>query len=158
MNNITLSKPVSPLLGRVVITGLIAGVLDAVGAMLVFNAKFKPLFKFIASGAFGPAAFSSGDAMMWYGILFHFIIALAWTALYFVVSPYLRLHRINSILMIVVYGTLIWLVMNMIVLPFTQVPQRPLQLGPSLQGVAIIIVAVALPIVISARSYYRSTT
>jgi hypothetical protein len=157
MNNMTLSKPVPALLGRIAITGIIAGVLDAVGAMVVFQAKFKPLFKFIASGVFGPSAFSSGDSMAWYGIAFHFIIALSWTLLYFVASPYLKLQRINSILMMLIYGIFIWLVMNLIVLPFTQVPQRPFQLVPALEGIAILIVAVALPIVISAKLFYRAT-
>jgi hypothetical protein len=145
------------ILPRIVITSLVAGTLDALGAILVFQVNPDPLFKFIASGAFGKDAFRLGPEMMWYGIAFHFIIASAWTCFYFAVARWMKLHRYPTAVLVVCFGIFIWVIMNLIVLPyFTRISAGPFDLFSAVKGTLILIVAVAFPIIYSANNYYRS--
>jgi hypothetical protein len=157
MSEMTTSKPLGLLARVIFLTGIIAGTLDAAAAIIVYQANPASMFKFIASGAFGKAAFTSGDRMIWVGVLFHFFIALSWTVFYFLVYPVFKLNRINTIVLIILFGVLIWTIMNLIVLPLTMIPQRPIELIGALKGALILIVAVALPIVIAAHRLDKST-
>ena len=57
----------------IILTGLLAGTLDAIAAIVVSQASPAAVFKFIASGAFGAGkAFSGGDIMIVWGVLFHY--------------------------------------------------------------------------------------
>lgn len=151
--NQAISRPhIASALTRVFLTGLIAGALDAIAAILVYQVKASSIFRLIASGVFGEDAFKGGNEMVAFGVVFHFAIAVIWTAVYFFLDSKMRLSRMNQILMITAYGAFIWLVMNMIVLPLSNVPQRPIDAAGAAKGIAILIVAVSLPIVISANA------
>jgi hypothetical protein len=142
---------------RIILTSLAAGVLDALGAILIFQVNPDPLFKFIASGAFGKDAFSRGPDMMWYGVAFHFFIATAWTCFYFAIARWMKLYRYPLFLMIISFGIFIWMAMNLIVLPFfSRISPGPFDFLRALKGTLILILAVAFPIVFSANQYYRS--
>ena len=66
-------------------TGLLTGSLDALLAIIINNkVPASVIFKFIASGVFGNAAFGPGNEMIYYGVLFHYFIAFTWTILFFV--------------------------------------------------------------------------
>jgi hypothetical protein len=139
-------------LPRILVTGFIAGALDAVAAIMVYQAKATSIFRLIASGVFGQDAFSGGNEMVAFGVMFHFIIATIWTGFYFLLDSRLHFGRVNQIVMITGYGIFIWLVMNLMVLPLSNVPQRPIDATGAAKGIAILIVAVSLPIVVSANA------
>ena len=139
-------------IGRIIATGLVAAILDAIAAMLVYQVQPGPLFKLIASGAFGKSAFTGGPEMLVAGVVFHVIIALGWAALYFFLYSRLRLYRINPIALIAGYGIFIWLMMNLVVLPLSNVSQRSIDAAGAMKGISILMIAVALPIVISAHA------
>lgn len=136
------------------VTGLIAGIIDALAAIVIYDVNPSAMFKFIASGAFGKTAFSAGPEMIWLGVLFHFLIALFWTALYFVASPALKLYKLSPFVLIPAYGIAIWLVMNLVVLRFSRIGAGPFELSAALTGAAILIFAVSLPVVLSANRYH----
>lgn len=152
MNHVAKPHRLGLVLPRILLTGLVAGALDAIAAIMVYQVKATSIFRLIASGMFGQDAFTGGGEMVVYGILFHLIIAIIWTAFYFILDSKLRLSRINQIVMIAVYGIVIWMVMNFVVLPLSNVPQRPIDAAGAAKGIAILIVAVSLPIVISANA------
>ncbi len=157
------SKTISPIQTRpsyspwktIIFAGLLAGTLDALAAMVVYGAAPTGMFRFIASGAFGAGqAFSGGSIMVFWGILFHYFIAFTWTVLFFLTYPVFSFLRRNKYITAVLYGIFVWVMMNRVVLPLSQISQRPFNLNGALVGVAILVVAVGLPIVLLTHRYY----
>src|SRR6188768_2158888 len=77
-----------------VTTGLLAGLLDGTAACLqVYISRGRmpdAVFKFVASGIFGPSALSGGTMMIIWGIIFHLIIAVLWSTLYYGATFFIR--------------------------------------------------------------------
>jgi hypothetical protein len=148
------SNSSSGVLKAIVVTGLIAGTLDITTAMIVYKVPPFPMGRFIASGAFGKDAFSGGTPMALLGILFHYIIAFSWTILFFILYPKIPLLGKNKYVTGVLYGIMVWLVMNLVILPMTNVTRGEMKLIPSLIGMVILIFMIGLPISILAHRYY----
>ena len=73
---------------NILLAGLLAGTLDILAAIIIL-AKGNAIgtFKFIASGAFGEAAFSGGTDMVAYGVIFHYLFATGFATGYFLAYP-----------------------------------------------------------------------
>jgi len=139
----------------IVLTGSLAGTLDAIAAIVVYQAKPVSLFQFIASGAFGAGkAFSGGLTMAFWGILFHYIIAFSWTIIFFFMYPVFLIMRKNKYITGLLYGIVVWIMMNLVVLPLTQISQGPFNIRSALIGASILMVAVGLPISLLTNRYY----
>lgn len=140
----------------ILLTGLIAGTLDALSAIII-NPSVPPasIFKFVASGFFGRDAFSGGSEMVVYGILFHYFIAFAFTTVLFMLYPFFISTMKNKYTLIIVFGLLIWIVMNKLVLPLSHSRPMPFELTVVLKNIAALIVALGLPITLAADKYYR---
>ena len=139
----------------IILTGLLAGTLDAVAAIVVSQASPAAVFKYIASGAFGAGkAFSGGDIMIVWGVIFHYFIALSWTLLFFFIYPTLPWLRKNKYIAGLLYGIFVWVMMNRVVIPLSEIPQRPFNLKGALTGMSILMVAIGLPISILTHRYY----
>jgi hypothetical protein len=148
------------ILSVIILTGLLAGTLDGTAAVLQYvllsGGSPARVFFYIASGWFGRAAFSAGKSVALWGILFHYLIAFAWTILYFVVYPKIKLLLKNTFLNGIAYGLFIWLVMNLIVLPLSNVPPSHFTTFRALMGIGILMICVGLPIAwMTARHYSR---
>jgi hypothetical protein len=139
----------------IVITGLITGTLDAIAPMVVNMVGPLPLFRFIASGAFGRDAFAGGLLMAFWGLLFHYFIAFTWTTLFYLAYPRIPVLSKNKYAVGVAYGIVIWLVMNLVVLPMSNVPgMGPKTIWSVMKGASILILMVGLPISILANRFY----
>ena len=139
----------------IILTGLLAGTLDAIAAIVVSQASPAAVFKFIASGAFGAGkAFSGGDVMIFWGVIFHYFIAFSWTALFFFMYPALPWMTKNKYITGFLYGIFVWIMMNRVVIPLSEIPQRPFNLKGALTGMSILMVAIGLPISILTQRYY----
>jgi hypothetical protein len=139
----------------IILTGIVAGTLDAIGAVVVYKANPAGIFQFIASGAFGAGkAFSSGPVMIFWGVLFHYIIAYSWTILFFFMYPVFSFMRKNRYVTGLLYGIFIWIIMNQVVIPLSEISQRPFNIKGAITGAAILMVAVSLPISILVHRYY----
>jgi len=105
--------------------GLIAGTLD-ISENLIFNAfrHITPamIFRYIASGLVGPSAFHGGAGTIALGVAIHYAIAIAWTALYSFAAPHWRVLVRRPVVCGLLYGALVYVVMNFVVLPMTRVP------------------------------------
>jgi magnesium-transporting ATPase (P-type) len=142
-------------LTKIIITGFLVGTLDILGAVIVYQAAPDRLFRAIASGAFGAgAAFSGGTIMIFWGVLFHFIIAFAWTILFFLVYPMFPSLWKNKYITGALYGVFVWIVMNIIVIPLSAIAPRPFEFTSAAIGASILVVAVGMPIAILAHGYY----
>lgn len=132
----------------IILTWLLAGSLDLAAALLFFHfgSGGKPalLLRFISSAAVGPKAFGPRPGMVLLGAGLHYVIALFWTTLYFVICPWLFSAE-TLLINAVGYGVFIWVFMNLLVLPLSKAKARPLNPMSVLINILILIVAIGLP-------------
>ena len=130
---------------------LVAGTLDILAAFLVYAVimeKTSParILMSIASGIFGKAAYSGGTPMIITGLLLHFLIAFIFSVFYYLIYAGLPILRRRKLLSGILYGIFIWLVMNIGVLPIVFKGMPLPAPSAALLGIAIVIVAVGIPI------------
>jgi len=152
----------SSLIKRVVVTGLIAGVLDLLAAYIhqyIKTGQFADkMLHYIAGGALGlEKSMQGGVGTQLLGLFFHFFIAFAFTLLFFLIYPRIKLQAFNPYIVGFLYGPIIGATMTFVVLPLSNLPSRKeFVLLNALTGWAILGVAVGLPVAISAARYYKS--
>ncbi len=146
-----------------VFTGFLVGTLVGLAAVVnFFIAGGKDpvrVFLFIASGAFGREVVAANANLAWWGLFFHYFIAFCWTTLFFLVYPRLKFLPGHKYLAGVAYGIVVWMVMALVVIPLSNVPQQPFTLDGVLVDVSICLFFVGLPVSFFAhRSYSRIAT
>jgi len=144
---------------KIVATGLLTGLLDICAAMIKFYIDTgkgpAPIFKYIASAVFGMNAFTGSEGMIAWGIIFHFAIAILFTAFLLVIYPMVRGALKSNLVIAIVYGLFVWIVMNLLILPLTNIPPRPaFDLREALIGMGILIIAIGLPVAIVGKKIY----
>jgi hypothetical protein len=134
-------------LKTILVAGLCAGLLDGTSAV-IFLAKmnFEGVFRYVASAVFDKAAFTGGKEMIAYGISFHFMIALCWAAVYYYLYKKIPLIRRSFIISGMAYGVMVWIVMNLLVVPLTHVQQAPFTLQSVAKNMVILMFAIGLTI------------
>ncbi|HMH24308.1 MAG TPA: DUF1440 domain-containing protein [Puia sp.] len=153
-------RNLSPAIATILTAGLIAGTLDATGAIVVYGpflgkATVEGIFRGIASAIFRKRAMTEGTEMAYYGLLFHYLIAMSFAVFYFFIFPlipFLRKHKVASGL---IYGILAWCVMNLIVLPVAFSRPPVFHFPASFTGILLIMFLVGLPIALIIPRYYR---
>ena len=149
-------------LSTIIKAGTIAGVLDALAGIVVYYIwfGFNPfqVLQFIASGAFGPSAMNGGWGMIAAGTGFHFLIAYVCAALYFLAAIRWHLLTDKAATFGLLYGIAIWLVMNLIVIPFSAIPPAPFDALLAIVGILWHMVLVGLPIAWITRNHYVDGT
>lgn len=139
-------------------SGLIAGILDSIAGVIVYYIYFdlNPLqvLQFIASGVYGPEAINGGISMIIIGTLLHFLIAYVVAIIYFMAFPKIALLEKNKVLSGLLYGFGIWLVMNLLVLPFSNIPKGPFDIGLAIVGIIWHMVLVGLPIALITSKHF----
>ncbi|MBX3238518.1 MAG: hypothetical protein KIT80_06995 [Chitinophagaceae bacterium] len=146
---------------EIIKTGLLAGTLDILLAFgnAWWSARVSPgrVLRFIASGLIGTKAFSGPQSIMLLGLVLHFVIAFCWTAAFFLLYPKIPGIVRHKILQAVLYGIVVWVIMNGVVLPVSSVPASGFQWSVALKGMLILIVAIGLPVVHFAGRYWRKS-
>jgi len=132
------------------LTGLLAGLLDITAAMLLFlsrgNKDPRILLRYIASAVYGKDAFVRGNSMVLMGLLFHFAIAMIWVAIYFILHAYIPWLDSHRLLAAIGYGLVVWIIMNLVILPNSRATPRPFSWPFALINMAILIGAIGLPV------------
>ena len=146
--------------GAILKAGLIAGTMDILAAFIKFmiegNKNVELILKYIASGVLGKTAMRGGAGTAAFGLLLHFVIAFIFTIILFWLYGQLKLVRFNPVLIGFLYGIFTWLVMNLLVVPYSKVPRAP---GPfnwtqAVIGALILIACIGIPVSLIARKYY----
>ncbi len=142
--------------------GLLVGTLDIAAAViqtLIHGGNPMNMLRFIASGAFGANAFEGGTSTALWGVFFHYIIAFSWTILFFLIYPTIKVYLKNSVIIAICYGIFVWLIMNFLVLPISQIQAFPFNFGRALLAAGILIVAIGLPLsLIAKRTFTQNKT
>lgn len=147
-------------LKTIALAGLLAGTLDGLAASLlfIFRTGKNPMivFQFIASGVFGKDAFAAG--MEWWGILFHYGIATGWTVLFFLLYSAISILQKNIVATGIGYGAVVWMGMNLVVMPLSRVQQGSSSLSNAIINVIILMLCVGLPIAWLVSRHHRERT
>ena len=152
------SNPFKNPVTAILLTGLVAGLLDIVAACTQYyiNTGKGPgnVLRYVASGVFGKKAFIGGATMAAWGLLFHFIIAFGLTIFYFWLYPKLSWLGKNKIVAGLLYGIFAWLVTNLIIVPLSLAPTGPLVISKALIAMLILMFCIGLPISLLANKHY----
>lgn len=137
-----------------------AGSLDILTACTQFYLKTgkSPIrvLNYVASGVFGSAALTGGNTMAVWGLVFHYIIALCFTLFFFLIYPKLKFLAVNKWLTAIGYGLFAWTVMNLLVVPMSNVTRGPFNISNALIAAGILICMVGLPITLIIGKYYSA--
>jgi uncharacterized membrane protein YagU involved in acid resistance len=139
-------------LKTILTAGFVAGLLDIAGAIFVYAYLLavstpQKILQSVAAGALGKQAARDGGwntAMI--GLGFHFLIALIFATFFMLLFPLWKRLFANRWLGGIVYGVLVWCVMNLAVLPIVMEKAYVFNLKNFLYGLSLIILMVGIPI------------
>ena len=138
---------------------LLAGSLDILTAFIDYYIQSgkgpEGVLRFVASGVFGTKAFTGNSAIMWLGLVFHFIIAFLFTLFFYWLYPRLKFLHYNVILTAVLYGIFVWLIMNLLIVPLSNTPKFPFTSVKAIKAVIILMCMIGLPLSIIMKNFYR---
>jgi len=150
-------KPTARIAG---LTILMVGILDIVYAISFsyFRSGTSPqrLLQGVASGALGRAAFDGGWRTAAMGLGFHFLIVIIITLLYFAAAARVRALIRHPVILGSLYGIVIYIVMNYVVIPMSQIGVRPRPPLPVMvTGILVHMFVIGTLIALGARRAYR---
>ncbi len=154
------NRRMNNLISKIIKAGLIVGTLDILSAFIYYFIKTgeKNVFnvlRFIASGIFGKEVFTGGNKMIIAGLVLHYIIAFAFTIFFFWLFPKIKGFSKNEILTGVIYGIFIWMVMNLVVVPLSNIGNRPFTIVNTLINVILLIGCIGIPLSFMANTFYK---
>ncbi len=127
---------------------LVVGVLDAADGVVFRGLQGQnpiQVLQYIASSLLGARSFSGGLATAGLGVVVHFVIALVVAAIYILASRRVAVLRTQWVLPGLLYGSAVWAVMNLLVLPLTAVAPGPIMTAALVNGVIGHALFVGLP-------------
>ena len=132
-------------------TALVVGVLDIAYAIAFsyWRSGTSPIrvLQSVASGALGRDAYAGGLPTAALGLALHFLIALIITAIFFAVASRARALTMQPVLIGALYGIVVYLVMNFVVIPLSKIGPRPLPATIVIvTGVLVHIFLIGIPI------------
>jgi hypothetical protein len=138
--------------------GLICGTLDIAAAFTLWAIRGVAPFRVlqgIAAGLLGPRSFQEGLPTAALGAALHFLIAFTAAGVYYAASRKISFMTHQALIAGILYGILVYLFMNWIVLPLSAATRRPPTLSYILPMVFIHIFCVGLPIALTIRRFSR---
>ena len=147
------------------VAGLVAGALDITAACVQVYIKSgttpSQVLKYVASGGLGKDALTGGPMMAVWGLVFHFIIAISFTFLFFFLARMIPSLVKYPLLTGIIYGVFVWSAMRFIILPYiSTLHPKPIIGSEAIKNAviaaAIIVVCVGIPVVLFAKKYVRA--
>ena len=98
-------------------------------------------------------AFEMGFAAVLLGVVIHYTIALTWTLIYYIASRQLPVLITRPVISGPVYGIVVYLIMNFVVLPVTGVPHsaKAITLASRISNVLALMFCIGLTIALLLR-------
>jgi hypothetical protein len=142
----------------IVSAGTICGIMDITAALVVYGmmgAKPFRLLQGIAGGVLGPRTYTGGIATALLGLALHFLIAFGAATVFFIASRGIRFLLDHAVVSGVLYGVVVYFVMQRVVIPLSRANRNPFSLKFMIIGIIIHIFCVGLPISLSVRKHSR---
>ena len=143
------------------LTWLVAGTLDAIAAILQFliNGGTQPerIFKYIARALVGESARSGGYEMVVLGITLHYLVALVWTIIFYIFYRHFSFIRQQIFLSGIIYGLIVWTIMNFVVIPLSRLGPQNLHLKGMIISSLVIVTCIGLPVALLIHKFFKST-
>jgi hypothetical protein len=143
----------------IAITGLIVGAMDITSAFLLAISRGSTatrLLQFVASGLVGQKAFEGGVATAALGLGLHFAIAFSLVAVFYLISRRLPIVHRHAVIAGIIYGLIVFGVMNVIVLPLSAAKPRHSLNGDLIQ-IGIHMFVIGLPTSLLIRRFSGAT-
>lgn len=130
--------------------GILVGTLDITAACIQYFIKTGKgpanVLKFVASGVFGKEAFTGGEQMIYWGLLFHYMIAISFAFFFFLIAPVLQSITNNRILTGIAYGIFTWAISTQVIVRFSNTPKSDFNITGALVAAAILIICIGIPL------------
>jgi hypothetical protein len=143
-------------LKAIALSCLIAGTLDISDALIFYGLRgVSPvrILQGIAVGLIGRGAFTMGARSALLGLLLHYFIATTWATIYIFASRRLPLSR-RPFLWGGLYGLVVYIVMNYVVVPLSRIGPRPTPPPvPLINAIAALVFCIGIPIALIARRF-----
>jgi uncharacterized membrane protein YagU involved in acid resistance len=138
--------------------GLACGVFDITQACIAWGIQnhLSPMriFQSVAAGLLGTDSFKGGMKTAILGGVLHFFIAFSWAAIYYIASRRFPLMVEQAVLSGLIYGELVWLAMNFVVIPLSALHRWPVWTKASIiTGPIGHLFLVGLPIALAVRRW-----
>ena len=143
----------------IAITGLIVGAMDITSAIIITISRggtVTRLMQFIASGLLGPKAFQGGAGTVALGWGLHFLIAFSLVAVFYAASRSFPFLRQRAVISGIIYGLIVFGVMNLVVLPLSAAKPRHSLSGDLIQ-IGIHMFVIGLPTALLVRRFSGAT-
>jgi hypothetical protein len=136
--------------------GFLAGALDILAAFAIYvprGASAVRILQSISAGLLGAAAARGGAPTAALGLVLQFVIATTAAAVYYVASQRIAMLTARPVVLGAVYGVVVWVVMNFVVVPLSAVPKRPFDWSGAPLVLLVHVICVGIPIAVTlARS------
>ena len=145
----------------VLLAWLLVGTLDITSAtihyLIMGGSNPVNILVYISSAIYGPQAKEIGPpSMAILGMCLHYLIALTWTVIFFILYPRIPAMSRNRVLTGIVYGYFMQIIMSQVVVKFSNTAKGPFNFANFLISGAILCVAIGIPLSFIAYRYYRS--
>ena len=141
----------------IAITGLIVGTMDITSAIIITllrGGTVMRLMQFIASGLLGKQAFQGGLPIAALGLALHFLIAFGLVTVFYFASSRLAFLREYAVASGIIYGLVVFAVMNLIVLPLSAAAARHSLSGDLIQiGIHMFVIGLPTSLLLRRFSY-----
>jgi hypothetical protein len=118
-------------LGTAALGGGVGGLLDIIYAIVlwgfILGGSPVGILQSIASGILGPSAYEGGTGTAVLGLALHFFIAFCMALAYVWAAKHLPVLTSRWLLMGVLYGFVLFAVMNFVVVPLSAIGWRPMK-------------------------------
>jgi uncharacterized membrane protein YagU involved in acid resistance len=144
------------LIGPIVVAGLIIAGLRQLDVFVVYGLLLQVPFlvqlQFIASGLLGPAAFAGGLGSALLGLTLHVVFSLVIAAVFILAAMRLPVLRRNLTLGGLLYGVVVYFVMNFVVTPVSAAPPpEAVMMWVIVEGIIGHALTIGLPLAFIAR-------
>lgn len=144
--------------GTAALGGGVGGLLDAIYATVlwgfILGGNPTGIWQSVASGLIGKSAFDGGTATAALGLALHFFIAFVMALVYVLASRRLPVLIARPIVMGMLYGLVLYVVMNFVVVPLSAIGFRPLNLWGAVRALLphILFVGPAIGLITARRA------
>lgn len=111
------------------------------------------MWQSVASAVLSSAAFRGGRPSGLFGIVLHCLVAFGAAAVFVFASGSFDLLVRHPYLTGIAYGTFVFVIMNMVVVPLSAMPKQPVNISIVLVQLAMHIVLIGIPISLTTRFF-----